>query len=119
MPERVKPAILVLELILIAASTLWTIVVYKNYTELVVNVGGRELVIVSTHMRNKDYVCKLSDAIGDAISGENKYQKLKKSGEIDSFATFNPSETFRLKLMLDDYEKLKSMREELLKAKNG
>ena len=54
----------------------------------------------------------------DAISGENKYRKLKKSGKIKSSAISNPSETIRLKLMLDDYEKLKSMKDELLNAKS-
>ena len=45
---------------------------------------------------------------------------MKKTGEIDQFSpTFNTSETIRLKLMLEDYEKLTAKKEDFAKAKNG
>ncbi len=94
-------------IIVIAAALLWLFFVFKNYTELIVSVGGRNLVILSASMMKKDYICKIADAIGNAISEEKEYQSKKESGEITSSSqAFNSSETMRLKLMLDDYEKL-------------
>ncbi len=95
-------------IILIIAAFFWLIMVFKNYTELTVAVSGRSLVILSASMMKKDYICKIADAIGNAISDEKEYQALKKTGEISntSSSPFNSSETMRLKLMLDDYEKL-------------
>jgi hypothetical protein len=57
-------------------------------------------------MRRKDYICKIAAAIGDAISDEEKFKAMQKTGEVKPSAVFNPSETMRLKLMLEDYEKL-------------
>lgn len=117
-PASAKPAFVAFELIFIAASALWFIMVFKNYIELIVTVGGHGMVILSAHMKKNDYVCKVAVAIGDAISDEKKYQKMKVSSETDSQPSFDPSETMRLKLMLDDYEKLKAMKDELLKARS-
>ena len=99
-------AFVILELILIASSALWLIMVYKKYVELIVNVGGRDLTILSANMRKKIYICKIAAAIGDAISDEKQYQSMKKSGEVNTSHPFNSSETMRIKLMLEDYEKL-------------
>jgi len=119
-PNSLRPAFVVFELITILASCLWLVMVYRNYIELIVTVGGRGLIILSAHMKRNDYVCKVASAIEDSIFDEKKYQKLKKEPvELASSAVLNASETIRLKLMLDDYEKLKAMKEELLKVKNG
>jgi hypothetical protein len=106
-PEEFDAAFLFFTIILIAATILWLGIVFKNYTELIVAVGGRRLVILSESMMKKDHICKVADAVGNAISDEKAYQTLKKSGEASTQASpFNSSETMRLKLMLDDYEKL-------------
>ena len=117
-PVSVKPACAILGFVFIAASALWLLMVYKNYIELIVSVGGRGLVIMNAHMKQNDHVCKVAAAIGDAIFDEKKYQKLKRVVDLDPSENINSSETMRLKLMLDDYEKLKAMRDELLKRKN-
>jgi hypothetical protein len=70
-------------------------------------------------MRKKDYICKVAAAIGESILDEKKYQKLKRVVELDPSPALSPSETIRLKLMLEDYEKLKAMKDELLKSKSG
>lgn len=114
-PEAFDTAFLFFTIMLIAASLLWLILVFKDYIELVVSVGGRTLVIHSTNMMNKDHICKIAVAIGDAISDEKKYQEMKKTGEASVSTPFNSSETIRLKLMLDDYEKIKVMKEDLQK----
>ncbi len=116
-PGSVKVAFVVFELIFIAASALWLSIVFKNYIELIVNVGGRGLVLLSANMSKKDYICKIASAIGDAISDEEKFQKMKESGEVTA-KPFNPSETMRLKLMLEDYEKLTAVKEDLFKDKS-
>ncbi len=107
-PPEYDAPYLFFSIILIAAALFWLGLVFKNYTELIVAVGGRKLVILSVSMMKKDYICKIADAIGNAISDEKEYQSLKKTGEISNTSTspFNSSETMRLKLMLDDYEKL-------------
>lgn len=111
-PDAFDTAFLFFSILLIAATAFWLFMVFKNYIELVVTVGGRNLVIHSDNMRRKDYVCKVAAAIGDAISDERKYQEMKKTGETSSSSPFNSSETIRLKLMLDDYEKIKIMKDE-------
>ena len=106
-PPIYDAAYLFFTIILIVASFMWLIMVFKNYVELIVNVGGRSLVILSANMRKKIYICKIAGAIGDAISDEKKYQKMKASGEINAETpSLNQSETVRLKLMLEDYERL-------------
>ena len=119
-PNEYDAPYLFFTIIVIASAFLWLFFVFKNYTELIVSVGGRSLVVLSASMMKKDYICKISDAIGDAISEEKEYQTMKKTGEIDQFSpTFNTSETIRLKLMLEDYEKLTAKKEDFAKAKNG
>ena len=105
-PESCETAFLFFETLIIVASALWLFLIFKDYIELVVTVGGRSLVIHSANMRKKNYICKIAAAIGDAISDEEKYKAMQKSGEIKPSTAFNPSETMRLKLMLEDYEKL-------------
>jgi predicted HAD superfamily phosphohydrolase len=105
-PEAFDTAFLFFETLIIIASALWLFLVYKDYIELIVTVGGRSLVIHSANMRKKDYICKIAAAIGDAISDEEKFKAMQKTGEVKPSAVFNPSETMRLKLMLEDYEKL-------------
>ena len=117
-PAGVKPACAILGLAFIAASALWLFMVYKNYIELIVSVGGRSLVLLSAHMKKNDYVCKVATAIEESIFDEKKYQKLKRVVDLDPSESINSSETMRLKLMLADYEKLKAMRDELLKRKS-
>jgi hypothetical protein len=118
-PDAFDTAFLFFTIMLIAASFLWLVMVFRSYIELVVSVGGHGLVIQRAHMKKNDYICKLAAAIGDAISDEKKYQKLKTEGEISPSSTpFNSSETMRLKLMLDDYEKLTAMKEDLVKTKD-
>ena len=117
-PEIFEIAFLFFGTLLIAASFLWLIMVYSNYIELIVTVGGRRLVILGAHMKKNEYVCKVATAIEESIFDEKKYRKLKKEiVELEPSAAFNSSETMRLKLILEDYEKLKSMKNELLKAK--
>lgn len=117
-PESIKVAFAVFEIIFVVASFLWLIMVCKNYIELIVTVGGRGLVILSAHMKNNDYVCKVASSIEESIFDERKYQKLKKVVELDQSAFLTSSETIRLKLMLEDYERLKAMKEELIKTKD-
>jgi hypothetical protein len=116
-PDNARTAFAVSELVLIAASFTWLVMVCKNYVELIVTVGARRLVLLNGHMKKNGYMCKVSDAIGEAMFDEKKYQKLKKTVDFNPAPAFNMSETFRLKLMLDDYEKLKFMKEELLQVK--
>lgn len=115
----VKPVFVAFELIIVVASFLWFAMVCRNYIELVVTVGGRELVILTAHMRGKDHLCKVAKAIEESIFDEKKYQKLKKVVDLEPSATFNSSETMRLKMLLKDYENLKAAKEGLIKTKNG
>ena len=106
-PPIYDAAYLFFTIILIVSSFMWIIMVFKNYVELIVNVGGRRLVILGANMWKKIFICKIAAAIGDAISDEKKYQTMRKSGEINTETpALNQSETVRLKLMLEDYEKL-------------
>jgi hypothetical protein len=116
-PADFKLAFIFFEIGLIAASLLWLITVYRNYIELIVTVGGRAVVILGANMKKNDYVCKIASAVGDAIFDERKYQKLKKVVALEPPPAFNSSETIRLKMMIEDYENLKSMKEDLIKAK--
>lgn len=116
-PDLFKPPFAILGLILIAATLMWLIMVFKSYVELIVSIGGRSLVIFSANMKRKDYICKIAAAIGDAISDEKKYQKMKQSEKGNpSESPLNSSETIRLKLMLEDYEKLAVMKDRIGKA---
>jgi hypothetical protein len=119
-PEEYDVPFLFFTIIVIASAFSWLVMVFRNYTELIVAVGGRRLAILSENMLKKDYICKVADAIGNAISDEKEYQNMKKTGEISQSTTpFNSSETVRLKLMLEDYEKLTAKKEDFPKAKNG
>jgi len=117
--DSAKTAFAIFDLVLIAVSFTWLVMVCKNYVELIVTVGGRRLVLLSAHMKKNDHMCKIADAIGEAMFDEKKYQKLKKTVDFNPAPAFNMSETFRLKLMLEDYEKLKSTKEELLQVKHA
>jgi hypothetical protein len=117
-PPAFDTAYLFFTVIIIAATLMWLVLVFKNYTELLVYVSGRGLVIHSSSMMKKDYICKIANSIGDAISDEKKYQEMKKSGETVSSIPFNSSETMRLKLMLDDYDKLTGKKQVAVEAKD-
>ncbi|MFZ2654995.1 MAG: hypothetical protein WAX69_08750 [Victivallales bacterium] len=113
MPPGVRIPIAVISAILIAASGVWVYLIYKSYVELVVSVGNRSVVMFSVNMAGRDYLCRIASAIGDAISDEKKYQKMKDSGELPaSVEKYNPSDTLRFKMILDDYEKLKKAKDE-------
>ncbi|HCE42219.1 MAG TPA: hypothetical protein DET40_01555 [Lentisphaeria bacterium] len=119
-PGNLKMAAAIVSLILFAASAFWVFMVYRNYVELFVMVNGRKAVILSVNMREKDYLSRIASAIGDAITDEDRFQKMKASGEIDpSSQKLSLSETMHLKSMLDDYQKLKGMKELILKPKTA
>ncbi len=112
MPEKVRVPVAGVAIILIFASIVLLVLVYKSYAELIASVGGRGVKLLSVSMRKKEYIENLCSKIGDAIFDERKYCELKASGELQESMNLNPSETLRLKMILDDYEDLKKMKEE-------
>lgn len=117
-PGAVKPAIIAFGIIITAASLLWFLMVCRNYIGLIVTVGGRGLVLLAGSMRSKDHICKVAAAIEESIFDEKKYLKLKKVVDLEPSAVFNSSETMRLKMLLQDYEKIKIMKNDLSKRKS-
>jgi hypothetical protein len=95
--------------VIAAVSAIWLYLLLKNYAELVVSVGSRRVVILTSSIFNKSGLAKMYKAIGEAILDERKYCDMKQSG--DNSVKFNPSETIRLKVMLDDYDRLKKLAE--------
>ena len=117
--EEARTAVSVLSLILIVCSLLLLFMVFKSYAELVVSVEGRGVKLLSVSMTNKSYVEMLCTKIGDAILDEKKYRELKASGNLDSSLRLDPSETLRLKMILDDYEEIKELKEKFLNKKEN
>jgi hypothetical protein len=118
LPDGFKMPVAIVSLFLIAASSAWVYMIYKNYIELVVSVAGRNVVIFNMNMSGRDYLCKIASAIGDAITDEKRYQKMKASGELPTPERVSSSDTMRFKMMLEDYEKLKKAKEESSTAKS-
>ena len=119
-PDNLKMAVGIASLILLAASAFWVVMVYRNYVELFVMVNDRKVVILSVNMRKKDYLSEIASAIGDSIADEDRYQKMKASGKIySSSPTLSLSETMRLKLILEDYDRLKEVKDMILKPKTA
>ena len=118
LPETLLIPIAILSLILMAASAVFVYTTYVNYVELMVLVTGRKVSLLSSGMLNKAYMENLCDKISDAIFDEKKYRDLKSSGELESALKLNPSETLRLKMVLEDYEELKKLKEQFY-DKNG
>ncbi|HCE44900.1 MAG TPA: hypothetical protein DET40_15270 [Lentisphaeria bacterium] len=95
----------------VLASAFWVFMVYRNYVRLFISVNGRKIQILSVSMREKDYLSQIASAARDAMSDEERFQIMKVSGKIySSMPVQNMSETMRIKIMLDDYLKLKEMK---------
>ena len=103
-------------LILIFASLVLLLLVFKSYVELVASVGGRRVKLLSTTMTNKKYIEGICDKISDAILDDKKYQEAKLAGTLDD-TRLSPSDTVRLKMILDDYEDLQKMKEDFNKMR--
>ena len=114
---KVKGPVAGVAAILILASIVLLILVYKSYAELIASVGGRGVKLLSCSMGKKEYVENLCTKIGDAILDERRYRELKASGNLEDLLHLNPSETLRLKMIIDDYEDLKKMKEEAKREK--
>ena len=112
MPDKFKIPVAVISGILVLASVMLISIVYKSYTELILTVAGRAVKLLSITMGHKEYIEGVCAKIGDAMLDEKKYRELKASGRLDDAMRLNPSETLRLKQMLDEYDELKSMKEE-------
>jgi hypothetical protein len=112
LPDNLKLPISVIALVFIIASAIFVYFNYIHYVELILSVTGRRINLMSTGMLNKQYLEEICMKISDAILDEKKYQGLKDSGELESSLKLNPSETMRLKMVLEDYEELKKMKEE-------
>ena len=99
-------------LVMIVTSSIFAYLVYKEYVQLTVSVVGRDIVLIASSMSNRKYLEGICDKIGDAVMDEKKYKELKETGEVESFLALNPTDTIKIKLMLDDYENLKKLRDE-------
>ncbi len=116
-PKSAALPIVFITLVLAAACAVWVYLVYNSYIELILGVSHQKITLFKACMAKNDYMSQVAKAIGDAIFDEKKYQKMKESGELQAPSpAFNPSETVRLKLMLEDYEKLKAMKDSMPKA---
>lgn len=114
--EKLKLSVAGISVILILASLIFLILVFKNYVELVASVGGRAVKLLHTHMKNKAYIENICEKIGDAILDDNKYREARNAGNLEH-PQFSASDTMRLKKILDDYEDLKKIKEEFSKKK--
>jgi hypothetical protein len=108
-PPHLRVTIGIVLGVIALVSAVWLYLLLKNYAELVVSVESRRLVIMTSSIFNKSGLAKLYKAIGEAILDERKYCDMKQSG--DNSVKFNPSETIRLKVMLEDYDRLKKLAE--------
>jgi len=91
---------------------------YINYVELIISLSGRQVRLLTTGMLNKKYLEGVCDKISDALLDEQKYQELKRSGELEDSLQLSPSETMRLKMVMEDYEDLKKMKDQIKTEKN-
>lgn len=117
--DNLKLPVAVISMVLILASAVYVCFNYNHYVELIVSVTGRRVNLMSTGMLNKEYLEKICNQISAAILDEEKYQGLKDSGDIDNSLKLNPSETMRLKMVLEDYEDLKKFKDEFNKKKRN
>lgn len=104
--------------VLMLASLLWLFLVFRSYAELIVAVDGRGVKMSHCNMFKKAYIEEVCSKIGDAILDERKYRQLKAAGVLEESLSLNPSETLRLKMIIDDYEDLKNMKEEFSTVKD-
>ena len=116
-PENVKMPIAVISMILVLAAAAFVAYVYNHYVELIISVAGRRVNLMSTKMVNKEYLENICSKISKAILDEEKYQGMKKSGELKEALKLNPSETMRLKMVLEDYEELKKLKDKFTSEK--
>lgn len=119
MSQKLQISVAGICLVMIAISATFAYLVYREYVQLTVSVVGRDVVLIANSMSKRKYLEGICDQIGNAIMDEKKFQKLKESGEAGASMAFNPSETLKIKLMLDDYEKLKKMRDEFTVKSDG
>ena len=117
--ESLKVPVAGVSVILIFASLLLLVLVFKSYAELVVSVGGRAVKLLSVSMISKEYVEDLSSKISDALMDEKRYRELKDSGQLTDVLKLNPSDTLRLKKIIDEYEELKELKEEFIQKKKS
>lgn len=118
-PENIKMPIAVVSMILVLAAAAFVAYVYNHYVELIVSVTGRQVALMSTNMLNKAYLENVCSKISEALLDEEKYRSLKESGELEGSLKLNPSETLRLKMVLEDYEELKKLKDEFKENKTG
>lgn len=110
LPDNVKMPVAIISMVLIVAAASFVAYIYNHYVELIISVVGRRVSLISTNMLNKAYVENICSKISDAIMDEEKYRGLKESGELENSLQLNPSETMRLKMVLEDYEELKKLK---------
>lgn len=101
--------------VLVLASLVLLLLVYKSYVELIASVGGRMVKLLTFSMGQKEYAENMCSRIGDAILDEKKYRALIAGGELEDSLKLNASETLRLKVIIDEYEELKKMKDEFSK----
>ncbi len=107
MPAHLRVAVGILLGVIAIASAFWFYLLMREYAELIVFVANRKITIMSAHIFNRVALLNIKKAIDDALMDERKFCELKK--ENNSAVKFNPSETLRLKLMLEDYDRLKEV----------
>lgn len=117
--DNVKMPVAIISMVLILAAAAFVAFVYNHYVELIISVSGRRVNLISTNMLNKAYIETLCSKISEAIMDEEKYRDLKESGELENSLKLNPSETMRLKMVLEDYEELKKLKEKFTDEKKA
>ena len=110
--DKLKGPVAGISVLLIIASLLLLFLVYRNYAELIASVDGRCVILLKCSMGKKEYVENLYSKIANAILDERRYRNLKASGNLEESLNLNPSETLRLKMVLEDYEDLKNFKKD-------
>jgi len=77
----------------------WCRMIFRTYVELKISTGSNEVKILETHMRNRDYVYKIEDALKQALV-DNVKEKEQAAAAVEGENTFTPSETIILKKIL-------------------
>ncbi|HPN85100.1 MAG TPA: hypothetical protein PK821_07190 [Victivallales bacterium] len=106
-PAQIRIPLAIFLGIFSASSAFWLYIMLKEYAELVVSVDNRNLVLMKTNIFSSKNLLGIKKAIDNAIMDERKFREIVK--DPDSAAKLNPSETVRLKLMLEDYERMKKL----------
>ena len=114
--DKLKVPVAGVAIILILASLLLLLLVYKSYVELIASVGGRAVKLFSVSMNRKPYIEKICDAISDAILDDKRYRDAKIAGNLEQ-TRFSSSDTMRLKKILDDYEEFQEMKKDFEKKR--